>query len=55
VLDVFAERIEGLYAAGEIIGGFHGTGYMTGTSLGKAALFGRIAGSNAARRAAPLR
>jgi fumarate reductase flavoprotein subunit len=55
VLDVFAERIDGLYAAGEITGGFHGTAYMTGTSLGKAALFGRIAGRNAALRAAPLR
>jgi fumarate reductase flavoprotein subunit len=52
VLDVFAERIDGLYAAGEITGGFHGTAYMTGTSLGKAALFGRVAGRNAARRAA---
>jgi fumarate reductase flavoprotein subunit len=52
VLDVFAERIDGLYAAGEITGGFHGIAYMTGTSLGKAALFGRRAGRNAARRAA---
>jgi fumarate reductase flavoprotein subunit len=52
VLDVFSERIDGLYAAGEITGGFHGTAYMTGTSLGKAALFGRAAGRNAARRAA---
>jgi fumarate reductase flavoprotein subunit len=52
VLDVFAERIDRLYAAGEITGGFHGAAYMTGTSLGKAALFGRIAGRNAARRAA---
>ncbi len=51
VLDVFGDKIEGLFAAGEIVGGFHGSAYMTGTSLGKAALFGRVAGFNAARRA----
>lgn len=50
VIDVFGDPIEGLYAAGEITGGFHGAAYMTGTSLGKAALFGRIAGRNAAQR-----
>jgi fumarate reductase flavoprotein subunit len=55
VLDVFGDWIEGLYAAGEIIGGFHGAGYMTGTSLGKAALFGRIAGRSASLRVAPSR
>ena len=43
VLNAFNEPIEGLYAAGEIAGGFHGAGYMTGSSLGKAAIFGRIA------------
>lgn len=41
--------IAGLYAAGEIIGGFHGSSYHTGTALGKAIVFGRIAGANAAR------
>lgn len=35
--------IDGLYAAGEVTGGFHGTAYMTGTSLGKGATFGLIA------------
>lgn len=49
VLDVFGEPIAGLYAAGEVTGGFHGVGYMTGTSLGKSAICGRIAGSEAAR------
>ncbi|WP_307833095.1 FAD-binding protein [Pseudomonas sp. TH10] len=39
VLDVFAEPIEGLLAAGEMIGGFHGAAYMTGSALGKAAVF----------------
>lgn len=47
--------IEGLYAAGEILGGFHGKSYMTGTSLGKAALFGRRAGINAAHATAYAR
>lgn len=48
VMDVFGERIDGLYAAGEVIGGFHGTAYLTGSSLGKACVFGRIAGAAAA-------
>ncbi|MES3000754.1 MAG: FAD-dependent oxidoreductase [Pseudomonadota bacterium] len=51
VIDVYEEPIEGLYAAGEVMGGFHGEAYMTGTSLGKAALFGRVAGREAAMRA----
>ncbi len=49
VLNVFGEPIAGLYAAGEITGGFHGVAYMTGSSLGKSAVFGRIAGRQAAR------
>jgi fumarate reductase flavoprotein subunit len=49
VLDVFGAVIPRLYAAGEIMGGFHGPSYMTGSSLGKAAFFGRVAGRNAAR------
>ena len=47
VLDVFGKIIPGLYAAGEIMGGFHGKAYMTGSSLGKAAFFGRVAGQQA--------
>ncbi len=47
VLDVFGDRIGGLLAAGEVVGGFHGGAYMTGTSLGKAAIFGRIAAKTA--------
>ncbi|WP_336499336.1 flavocytochrome c [Psychrobacillus sp. FJAT-51614] len=43
VLNPYHEPINGLYAAGESVGGFHGAGYMTGSSLGKAAIFGRIA------------
>ena len=33
-------RIEGLYAAGEVVGGLHGASYMTGTALTKALVFG---------------
>ncbi len=40
--------IPGLYGAGEIVGGFHGAGYHTGTALSKALVFGRIAGRNCA-------
>ncbi|MDM5333307.1 flavocytochrome c [Ureibacillus composti] len=47
VLNPFQEPIPGLFAAGEIVGGFHGAGYMTGSSLGKAAIFGRIAAQTA--------
>ncbi len=43
VRDVFGEIIPGLYAAGEVAGGFHGAAYMTGSALGKAAIFGRLA------------
>jgi flavocytochrome c len=43
VVDVFGKPIEGLYAAGEMMGGFHGGAYMTGSALGKAAVFGFIA------------
>ncbi|SDH79777.1 fumarate reductase flavoprotein subunit [Planococcus glaciei] len=54
VLNAFNEPIEGLYAAGEIAGGFHGAGYMTGSSLGKAAIFGRIAVQTALQKQAVL-
>ncbi|MCG7200271.1 flavocytochrome c [Marinobacter pelagius] len=50
VFDVFGEPIEGLLAAGEMVGGFHGAAYMTGSALGKAAVFGRIAARTAAAR-----
>ena len=47
VLNPFQEPIPQLYAAGEMVSGFHGAGYMTGSSLGKAAIFGRIAAKKA--------
>ncbi|MCO6385294.1 FAD-dependent oxidoreductase [Oceanicola sp. 502str15] len=40
--------LTGLYAAGEVMGGFHGKGYMSGTGMGKSAVFGRLAGRLAA-------
>lgn len=46
VLDVFGAPIKGLFAAGEIMGGFHGVSYMTGSALGKCVIFGRKAGRN---------
>jgi flavocytochrome c len=46
VCDAFGEAIPHLYAAGEVIGGLHGHAYMTGSALGKAAIFGRLAGSS---------
>jgi fumarate reductase flavoprotein subunit len=42
--------IPGLYAAGEVMGGFHGASYHSGTGIGKALIFGRIAGNSAATR-----
>jgi fumarate reductase flavoprotein subunit len=54
VLDVFGDPIDRLYAAGEVIGGFHGAGYITGTSIGKAGIFGRLAGTRAAAEESEL-
>ena len=53
VLDVFGEVIDGLLAAGEMVGGLHGAGHMPGSSLAKAAIFGRIAARTAAGLEAP--
>lgn len=50
VLDVDGDVIEGLYAAGEVAGAFHGQTPMTGASLGMGVLFGRTAGREAAHR-----
>lgn len=42
-------KIPALYAAGEIVGGFHGASYMSGSATVKAIVFGRVAGRNAAK------
>ena len=51
VLNTQGEVIEGLYAAGETMGIYYGT-YTGATSVLKGAVFGRIAGSDAASRLA---
>lgn len=53
VLDVDGQIIRGLYAAGEVTGGFHGAAYMTGTSLGKGAVFGHLIALQAAAHLTP--
>ncbi|MBS76830.1 FAD-dependent oxidoreductase [Variovorax sp.] len=51
VLDVYKRPIEGLYATGEVMGGFHGETYMSGSSLAKGCIFGRLAAQHAVARA----
>lgn len=43
VVDVYDNVIPGLYAVGEVTGGFHGAAYMTGSAFGKTQVFGLIA------------
>ncbi len=51
VIDTRGEPIEGLYAAGELMGEFFYDNYPGATSVIRGAVFGRIAGEEAARRA----
>lgn len=44
VIDTEGNPIDGLYAAGEVTGGFHGTFRVDGSGLGDSFTFGRIAG-----------
>lgn len=48
VLDKNGNVIPGLYAAGEVTGGIHGTNRLGGNALADVMTFGRIAGKNAA-------
>lgn len=48
VVDWMGEPIPGLFAAGEVVGGFHGAGYYSGTSLSSSSTFGMLAGRAAA-------
>jgi len=50
VLDVFGQSIAGLYATGEVMGGLHGASYLSGSSLAKGCIFGRLAAQDACRR-----
>jgi aspartate oxidase len=47
-----ATSLEGLFAAGEIAGGVHGTNRLMGNSLLDTVVYGRRAGRAAAERAA---
>jgi tricarballylate dehydrogenase len=49
VLDIDQTPIAGLYAAGEMVGGIFYNNYPGGTGLMAGAVFGRIAGTSAAR------
>ena len=49
VLDRYGKVIPGLYAAGEVTGGIHGTNRVGGNALGDAFTYGRIAGTSAAK------
>ncbi|MDD6367112.1 MAG: FAD-binding protein [Stecheria intestinalis] len=48
VLDRDGNVIPGLYAAGEVAGGFHGTFRVDGSGLGDSFTFGRLAGKTMA-------
>ena len=48
VIDTKGAVIKGLYAAGEVTGGIHGTNRLGGNALADIAVFGRIAGESAA-------
>jgi succinate dehydrogenase/fumarate reductase flavoprotein subunit len=51
VLDEDEIPIEGLYAAGEVTGGFHGTQRVDGSGTGDSIVFGMVAGHTAAAAA----
>jgi len=55
VIDVEGAPIPGLFAAGELVGGIFYFNYPGGTGLMNGAVFGRIAGASAGRRAAQSR
>lgn len=48
VVDVNGSIIEGLYAAGEVTGGIHGSNRLGGNALADIIVFGKIAGESAA-------
>lgn len=54
VLDTTHRSIAGLYAAGEMVGGLFYGNYPGGSGLTAGAVFGRIAGQSAGRRASML-
>ena len=48
VLDAEGHVIPGLYAAGEVTGGIHGSNRLGGNAIADVMVFGRTAGTNAA-------
>ncbi len=51
-IDEFCQTdLEGLYAAGEVVGGVHGANRLGGNAISEILVFGRIAGKNAATTA----
>lgn len=51
VLDKGGNPIKGLYAAGEVTGGIHGSNRLGSAAIADITVFGRIAGQNAAENA----
>ena len=49
VINTKGNPIPGLFAAGEVTGGIHGTNRLGGNALTDITVFGRIAGENAAK------
>ncbi|MBM6859753.1 flavocytochrome c [Clostridium saudiense] len=49
VINKDGEIIEGLFAAGEVTGGIHGSNRLGGNALADITVFGKIAGENAAK------
>lgn len=49
VVNEYGEAIKNLFAAGEVVGGLHGTSYIGGTSLAGALTLGRLAGKIATK------
>lgn len=47
-IDTTGDVIPGLFAAGEVTGGIHGTNRLGGNALSDTVVFGRLAGTNAA-------
>jgi len=51
LVNPYGAPVPRVFAAGEVVGGLHGDDYMSGSALSKAAIFGRVAGANAAKLA----
>jgi urocanate reductase len=48
VIDIWLKPIPRLYAAGEVVGGIHGSNRLGGNAIADCIVFGRVAGTNAA-------